>query len=167
MRPLEARGNFLDFTWDRVRWTLKKKKKSHKYEVYSSGFLTMMTLIVISSFNDWALFSFIIWRKDTLLKSEQLGYFLFVVSTTAADRDFFLNLNEQLSPAIWIPSLLYLSNNSKDCYYCQFEAFNKLSKSSKFNHMKQSAVLATFFRISISHYGNDCTAFLWGIFCFY
>lgn len=43
--------------------------------------------------------------KDILLKSEHLGYFP-CFSTTVADRDLFLNLNEQLSSVIPVTTLL-------------------------------------------------------------
>lgn len=126
MRPLEAWRSFPDFTWTQK---IAVKKKNH-INVWGLFFeiLTIMTLIFISSFNDWALFSFKIWKKDILLKSEHLGDFPFVFQPLYSDGDLFLNLNEELSPAIWILSLLYLSQNLKDCYYCQFEAFNRLSE---------------------------------------
>lgn len=158
MRPLEAWGSFVDFTCTQM---IAIKKKSHKCARSVLLGLTMMTLIFIPSFNDWSLFSFEIWRKDILLKLEHLADFLF--STTAAD--LFLNLNKQLLTAIWIPSSLYLSNNSKTVIPASLKP--QPSESFKFNHMKHSAVLATFLRISISHDGDNCAAFLWGACCFY
>lgn len=106
-------------------------------------------------------------KERYTIKKWTSGLLSFCFSATTADRELFLNLNKQLSPAIWIPSLCYLSNNSKDCYYCSFKPSTNWVESSKFNHMKHTAVLATFLRISISHYGNDCAVFLWGACCFY